>query len=531
MRLYKKSGAAIVAVALCASLCSQVGALNFDVNYHWSRDSVNTLMEHGLINGYPDGRFRPDHNLSREEAASMFYTMLTKLPPQQPEPEPEPEPEPSEELDDTQTPESAQTDTEIEEEPASTSDNTETEETPASEQKEDSEESNESTPSEDVEDVENVDTAEEEKTDATVSKETDTNEKDSSEEDKSSSEDQAADESAAPDPTDNEPETITSPAPVSFWDTQGRWSNTAVTYLCTNGMLTGYTDGAFHPEDAMTRGSFAVMVANSPYVQGRTPTQAAANFPDLEGSYAKDAAQLLCSLGIMSGYQDGTFRPDAAMTRAEAATVLCNLSGLDIIPANHDLPTSRVIDVPYISQVYPVSAPVGCEPTSLLMGLKGMGYAQDVDLRTFLDNLPHHSSNPAKGFVGSPYTPSQTLRTTIYPNKLAEYGQQYGNVVDISGSSPAELQAEILAGHPVVAYVTLYWKKPYYRNFNIEGETQSLLRNNHAVLVCGYDTLTNYYYIADPYNINAPGRDYFYWIDGDTFDSLYVVRRHAVAVQ
>ena len=98
--------------------------------------------------------------------------------------------------------------------------------------------------------------------------------------------------------------------------------------------------------------------------------------------------------------------------------------------------------------------------------------------------------------MGSPYTPSQTLRTTIYPNKLAEYGQQYGNVVDISGSSPAELQAEILAGHPVVAYVTLYWKKPYYRNFNIEGEIQSLLRNNHAVLVCGYDTLTNYYYIA-----------------------------------
>lgn len=544
MNLLKKSCATLVAVALCAGLCSTAGALDFDVAYHWSRDSVNTLMENGLINGYPDGRFRPDHNLSREEAASMFYTLLTKLPPKQPETEPEPsEPAPSEQPDNVQMPEVVQTDNQMQEEAEPAPEDAEQEQTDSTEAENEAESNqgkNEENPTDSdmTENTEktadpelNADTEEESSTETDSSEEIEDAKEDSSVE-VSSIEDQVADESATPDQTDTvEPETPAAPTPVNFWDTQGRWSDTAVTYLCTYGILSGYTDGAFHPEDAMTRGSFAVMIANSPYVQGRTPTQAVPSFPDLEGSYAKDAAQLLCSLGIMSGYQDGTFRPDAAMTRAEAATVLCNVSGLEIIPANRDLPTSVVIDTPYISQVYPVSAPVGCEPTSLLMGLKAKGYAQDVDLRTFLDNLPHHSSNPAKGFVGSPYTPSQTLRTTIYPNKLAEYGQQYGDVVDISGSSPAELQSEILAGHPVVAYVTLYWKKPYYRNFNIEGEIQSLLRNNHAVLVCGYDTQTNYYYIADPYNINAPGRDYFYWIDGDTFDSLYLVRRHAVAVQ
>lgn len=39
-------------------------------------------------------------------------------------------------------------------------------------------------------------------------------------------------------------------------------------------------------------------------------------------------------------------------------------------PAAPALPDRRVIDTPYISQVTPVYAPVGCEPTSLLMGLK-----------------------------------------------------------------------------------------------------------------------------------------------------------------
>jgi len=82
----------------------------------------------------------------------------------------------------------------------------------------------------------------------------------------------------------------------------------------------------------------------------------------------------------------------------------------------------------------------------------------------------------------------------------------------------------------VVAYVTLNWEKPYYRSYLIEGEYQWLLSNNHAVLVCGYDRATNMYYIADPYNKDRLGEEYFYWIDGVWFDTLYLERRHALAV-
>jgi uncharacterized protein YvpB len=207
--------------------------------------------------------------------------------------------------------------------------------------------------------------------------------------------------------------------------------------------------------------------------------------------------------------------------------------GLDPIAPEITLPRYNVIPVPYISQVYPISAPVGCEGTSLLMGLHGKGYALGVGLREFLNDMPRHASNPEKGFVGSPYKADKTkkTRTTILPNPLAAWAAKYGNVHDFSGSSPDELRAELLAGNPVVVYATLWWEKPYYRIYNIVGQYKRMLSNNHAVLACGYDMKKNIYYIADPYNLKDPRKELKYWINGDTFDRIYNERRHAVVVE
>ncbi|MBQ5803418.1 MAG: C39 family peptidase, partial [Bacteroidales bacterium] len=64
----------------------------------------------------------------------------------------------------------------------------------------------------------------------------------------------------------------------------------------------------------------------------------------------------------------------------------------------------NVIDAPYISQIDGIYAWVGCEPTAALAGLKAKGFAKDISLRYFLDNVPRTTSNPEKGFVGDPYT-------------------------------------------------------------------------------------------------------------------------------
>jgi uncharacterized protein YvpB len=256
-------------------------------------------------------------------------------------------------------------------------------------------------------------------------------------------------------------------------------------------------------------------------------------FTDIADSPSRDQIIELYKHGFLKGYADGTFRPEEYVTRGEAAALLCKVMGLATIAPEITLPKYNVIPVPYISQVYPVSAPVGCEATSLLMGLHAKGYATSVGLREFLDDMPKHASNPEKGFVGSPYKADKTkkTRTTILPGALTAWAVKYGNVANFSGSSPEEIRAELLYGNPVAVYATLWWKKPFYRVYNIEGYYQQMLSNNHVVLACGYDMEKNIYYIADPYNLKNPKKDLKYWINGDTFDRIYNERRHAVVVQ
>lgn len=201
-----------------------------------------------------------------------------------------------------------------------------------------------------------------------------------------------------------------------------------------------------------------------------------------------------------------------------------------VTPIN-TLPKSKVINTPYISQLYPVYAPVGCEPTSLLMGLKAKGYAKNVGLREFLDKMPKHSSNPKKGYVGSPYRPSETLRTTINPKPLSEYGKKYGDVFSMEGASMEEVKKQVLQGNPVVIYVTLYWRPAYFRNFNIEGKSTRYLRNNHVILVDGYDSKTDSFHISDPYNNSNRKQPLKYWKKRSVVEPLYNIRKFAVGIR
>ena len=88
-----------------------------------------------------------------------------------------------------------------------------------------------------------------------------------------------------------------------------------------------------------------------------------------------------------------------------------------------------------------------------------------------------------------------------------------------------------MAGNPVVIYATMNWEKPYYRYYNVEGTTQRMLSNNHVVLLCGYDSRTNYYYVADPYNSRNTSKELKYWISADTLEPIYKARAHALVVK
>ena len=86
----------------------------------------------------------------------------------------------------------------------------------------------------------------------------------------------------------------------------------------------------------------------------------------------------------------------------------------------------------------------------------------------FLDDLPYAESNPADGFVGSPYY-SDGRYSSIDPAPLADYCNALCGTLlcaDISGYSVEDVRRELLAGNYIVAYQTFWWKPVSYADFS-----------------------------------------------------------------
>lgn len=102
------------------------------------------------------------------------------------------------------------------------------------------------------------------------------------------------------------------------------WYGTAVSTLAAKGIVNGYQDGSFRPDQAVSRSEFIVMVLR---YAGITPYTTNRNFRDVSQSHwAVDYIQTAAQLGLISGYPDGTFRPEQYLTRAEAVTILNKIS-------------------------------------------------------------------------------------------------------------------------------------------------------------------------------------------------------------
>ena len=94
------------------------------------------------------------------------------------------------------------------------------------------------------------------------------------------------------------------------------WFNNAISTMANAGIVTD--GGAFRPNDAVTRAEFAAMVARF-----FTEFEAEENvFTDVEGNWAEDYINLIAQFGWVQGAGDGTFNPNANMTRAETAAIV-----------------------------------------------------------------------------------------------------------------------------------------------------------------------------------------------------------------
>ncbi|WP_340015565.1 S-layer homology domain-containing protein [Paenibacillus sp. FSL K6-1318] len=105
------------------------------------------------------------------------------------------------------------------------------------------------------------------------------------------------------------------------------WAQSAIAAAAQSGYVKGYTDGSFKPDQAMTRAELASVLQhllNTEHTADATNT-----FNDVNNHWAQQAIARLNAAGVVTGYEDGTFRPAQPVTRAEAVTMLNKLLGLD----------------------------------------------------------------------------------------------------------------------------------------------------------------------------------------------------------
>jgi hypothetical protein len=106
-----------------------------------------------------------------------------------------------------------------------------------------------------------------------------------------------------------------------FPDLIGHWAASAVLALKERGIISGYPDGNFHPDDSVTRADMAVMLAKAKQLASKSG--GSTGFPDVPTSYwAAGAIEAAKAAGYLQGYPDGSFRPEQGVSRAEAAVLL-----------------------------------------------------------------------------------------------------------------------------------------------------------------------------------------------------------------
>ncbi len=105
---------------------------------------------------------------------------------------------------------------------------------------------------------------------------------------------------------------------ASFSDTQGHWAESVIDKWSGAGVVNGYSDGTFHPDSNITRAELAKVISTA----RKYTAEADINFSDVaDGDWYVSDLKKCVAQGVIGGYEDNTFRPDNEVTREEAAAM------------------------------------------------------------------------------------------------------------------------------------------------------------------------------------------------------------------
>ena len=131
----------------------------------------------------------------------------------------------------------------------------------------------------------------------------------------------------------------------------GQWHNKAISTMAKLGIVKGRCADRFDPDASITRAEFAAICARF----NTRPVENSGSFSDISGHWAENEIERAAAFGWISGYPDGTFHPDARITRAEAMTminrVLCRMpqSENDLLDSMVTWPDNKPSDWHYLA--------------------------------------------------------------------------------------------------------------------------------------------------------------------------------------
>ena len=117
----------------------------------------------------------------------------------------------------------------------------------------------------------------------------------------------------------------------------GMWCNRAIATLTNMGIIKGYTDGTFRPNADITRAELATIIARFAKLDVNTKT-----FSDINGHWAQKSIELAAGNGWINGYTDGTFRPNKSIIRAETFAMINRVLDRQTENVSDLLPTSEM---------------------------------------------------------------------------------------------------------------------------------------------------------------------------------------------
>jgi hypothetical protein len=115
---------------------------------------------------------------------------------------------------------------------------------------------------------------------------------------------------------------------ISFPDIQGNWARSFIEALAARGIIRGFPDGTFRPDEPVTRVQFAAMIRQA---FQRTPKRQGTQFVDVPANYwGLEAIQTAYRLGFLEGYPNNVFLPQQNIPRVQVLVSLA--TGLDLSP-------------------------------------------------------------------------------------------------------------------------------------------------------------------------------------------------------